>query len=196
MNHCSPQWKSLNVEELCLYDVSGGAFELLWKIDLLDGSRFFSLNKEGNRQHSFVALFFFLHQVQGVEKISSGIGKAISQSEIWILISIQIIKYIYLVTERLTVFRVLVQTKLPVIDWATNTINERFKSFCLNSSDSTFHVIMTQFFLSVHREKKLSHFDLKNWVTGGTKIWPNFLGQNDSIYSLSSQREKIESFRP
>ena len=31
---------------------------------------------------------------------------------------------------------------------------------------------MTQFFLSVHREKKLTYFDLKSWVTGGTKIWP------------------------
>ena len=36
-------------------------------------------------------------------------------------------------------------------------------------------------FLSVHREKKFSHFDLKSWVTGGIKIQPNFLGQNDSI---------------
>ena len=56
--------------------------------------------------------------------------------------------------------------------------------------------------------KKWSHFDLKNWVTGGTKIrpgnpsnwrifetnwldiasqfnWLNFLGQNDSIFSFS-----------
>ena len=49
---------------------------------------------------------------------------------------------------------------------------------------------MTQFFLSVHREKKLSHFDLKSWVTGGIKIRPNFLGQNDSIFSLSATREK------
>ena len=51
---------------------------------------------------------------------------------------------------------------------------------------------MIQFFLSVHREKKLSHFDLKSWVTGGIKIRPNFLGQNDSIFSLSAPREKIE----
>ena len=48
---------------------------------------------------------------------------------------------------------------------------------------------MAQFFLSVQREKKLSHFDLKSWVTGGTKIWSNFLGQNDSIF-LSVHREK------
>ena len=53
---------------------------------------------------------------------------------------------------------------------------------------------MTQFFLSVHREKILSNFDLKSWVTGGTKIWPNFLGQKDSIFFLSEQRDEIESF--
>ena len=44
-------------------------------------------------------------------------------------------------------------------------------------------------FFSVHREKKFSHFDLKSWVTGGTKIRHNFLGQNDSIF-LSVHREK------
>ena len=38
--------------------------------------------------------------------------------------------------------------------------------------------------------KKLSHFDLKSWVTGGTKIRPNFLCQNDSIFFLSVHREK------
>ena len=48
---------------------------------------------------------------------------------------------------------------------------------------------MTQFFRSVHRKKKLSHSDPKSWVTGGTKIWPNFLGQNDSIFR-SMHREK------
>ena len=52
---------------------------------------------------------------------------------------------------------------------------------------------MTQFFLSVHK-KKLSNFDLKSWVTGGTKIQQNFLGQNDSIYFISVHQEKIESF--
>ena len=55
---------------------------------------------------------------------------------------------------------------------------------------------MTQFFLLVHREKKLSHFDLKSWVIGEIKIRPNFLGQNDSIFSLSAPREKIESLLP
>ena len=52
----------------------------------------------------------------------------------------------------------------------------------LNSTDSTFLVKMIQFFLSMHREKKMSHFDLKSWVSGETKIRLNFLGQNDSIF--------------
>ena len=64
-----------------------------------------------------------------------------------------------------------------------------FKCFRLNSGDSTFKVKMTQFFLSVHREKKLSHFDLKSWVTGGTIIQNILLSQNDSIF-LSVHREK------
>ena len=51
-------------------------------------------------------------------------------------------------------------------------------------------------FLSVHREKKFSHFDLKTWVTGRIKIQPNFLGQNDSIFSLSAPREKNSQFDP
>ena len=34
-----------------------------------------------------------------------------------------------------------------------------------SASDSTFRVRMTQFFPSVHWAKKLSHFDLKSWVT-------------------------------
>ena len=44
-------------------------------------------------------------------------------------------------------------------------------------------------FRSVHREKKLSHFDPKTWATGGTKIWHSFLVQNDSIF-CSVHREK------
>ena len=50
-------------------------------------------------------------------------------------------------------------------------------------------------FFSVHREKKLSHFDLKSWVTDRTKIQilvppvTQVLGQNDSIF-LSVHREK------
>ena len=42
--------------------------------------------------------------------------------------------------------------------------------------------------------KKLSHFDLKSWVTDRTKIRPNFLGQNDSIFSLSAPRKKLSHF--
>ena len=49
---------------------------------------------------------------------------------------------------------------------------------------------MTQFFLSVHQEKKLIPFNLKSWVTGGTKIRHNFLGQNDQNFFLSVHREK------
>ena len=45
----------------------------------------------------------------------------------------------------------------------------------------------------MHREKKLSHFDLKSWVTGEIKIRLNYLGQNDLIFSLSARGEKIES---
>ena len=43
----------------------------------------------------------------------------------------------------------------------TKKVGSNFSS----ASDSTFKVEMTQFFLIVHWEKKLSHFDLKNWVT-------------------------------
>ena len=53
---------------------------------------------------------------------------------------------------------------------------------------------MTQFFRSVQREKKLSHFDPKSWVTGGTKIRSNFLGKNNWTNSLSALREKLSRF--
>ena len=33
--------------------------------------------------------------------------------------------------------------------------------------------------ISKYGVRKLSHFDLKSWVTGGIKIRPNFLIQND-----------------
>ena len=52
------------------------------------------------------------------------------------------------------------------------------------------------FFASCTERKKMNHFDLKNWITGGTKIWPKFLGQNDSIFSLSFTERKNESFWP
>ena len=53
---------------------------------------------------------------------------------------------------------------------------------------------MTQFFRSVHRDKKLSHFHSRSSVTAGIKIRHNFLGKNDSIFPLSAPREKIEPF--
>ena len=62
--------------------------------------------------------------------------------------------------------------------------------------DSTFQVKMTQFICQCNDWKKWSHFDLKSWVIGGTKIWPNFLSQTDSIFSLGAPRERIESFWP
>ena len=51
-------------------------------------------------------------------------------------------------------------------------------------------------FFSVHREKQLSHFDLKSWVTGGIKIQPNFLGQNDSFFLSVHRERKNESSWP
>ena len=53
---------------------------------------------------------------------------------------------------------------------------------------------MIRFFRSVHRKKELSHFDLNSWVTGGTKIRSNFLGQNDSTYSLRALGEKLSDW--
>ena len=51
-------------------------------------------------------------------------------------------------------------------------------------------------FLSVHREKKLSHFDLKSWVTGRINIRPNFLGQNESIFCSVHREKKLSHFDP
>ena len=53
---------------------------------------------------------------------------------------------------------------------------------------------MTQFFLSVHRDKKLSQFDLKIWVKFYFRQWLNFLGQNDSFFSIGALREKLSHF--
>ena len=53
---------------------------------------------------------------------------------------------------------------------------------------------MTQFFsLSAPREK-MSHFDPKNLITGGTKIWPKFLGRNDSFFPIRALRQKMSHF--
>ena len=42
----------------------------------------------------------------------------------------------------------------------------------------------------------MSHFDLKKSIIGRTKIWPKFLGQNDSVFSISAPREKMGHFDP
>ena len=78
--------------------------------------------------------------------------------------------------------------------------NEKLSHFdILNSGVTGGTKIWTNFlgkidsiFLSMHRKKKMCHFDLKSWVTGGSKIRLNFLGQNDSILSLNATTEKIE----
>ena len=47
------------------------------------------------------------------------------------------------------------------------------------------------FFATSPREK-MSHFDLKKIESlAELKIWPKFLGQNDSIFSLRAPREKM-----
>ena len=71
-------------------------------------------------------------------------------------------------------------------------INDQFKYFCLYLSDSLFRSKWLNF-LSLHREKKKS-FDLKSWVTGGTEIRPNFLGQNDSIFFFECTKRKNSHF--
>ena len=48
---------------------------------------------------------------------------------------------------------------------------------------------MTQFFLSVHQEKKMSHFDINSWVIDGTKFRPKFLDQNDNFFSQCTERK-------
>ena len=53
---------------------------------------------------------------------------------------------------------------------------------------------MTQFFRSVHKEKKLSHFVLKSWVAGGAKILPNFLGQMTQFFRSVHKEKKMSHF--
>ena len=64
------------------------------------------------------------------------------------------------------------------------------------ASHTTFKVKMTQFFLSLHWEKKLSQFDLKSWIKFKFRQWLNFLGQNDSIFfnRRGALREKLSHF--
>ena len=73
-------------------------------------------------------------------------------------------------------------------NWVILTFN--VESLAELKFNPTFYVKMTQFFLSALREK-MSHFDLQSWVTGGTKIWPNFLGQNYLIFSSQCNEKKI-----
>ena len=40
---------------------------------------------------------------------------------------------------------------------------------------------------TIHREKKLRHFDLKSWVTGGTKIRPCKVGNWEYLSQFNSQ---------
>ena len=53
---------------------------------------------------------------------------------------------------------------------------------------------MTQFFLSVHREKKSSHFDINSWV----EFWFRQLLRSKllNFFSLCTKRKKIDSFWP
>ena len=51
---------------------------------------------------------------------------------------------------------------------------------------------MTQFFLSMHRVKKLSHFDLKGWVSGGIIIRPGKVS-NWRIFESIAWTLNIES---
>ena len=48
---------------------------------------------------------------------------------------------------------------------------------------------MTQFFAQCTERKNWAILILKV-VTDWTKIWPNFLGQNDTIFSLNAPSEK------
>ena len=73
---------------------------------------------------------------------------------------------------------------------------KKIQSLAEQKFDPNFYVKMTQFFRIVHWEKNKSFWPKKNWNTGGTKIWPKFLGQNDSIFSLTAPREKNKSFWP
>ena len=54
---------------------------------------------------------------------------------------------------------------------------------------------MTQFFRFVHERKNESFWPKKS-IIGRTKIWPKFLGQNDSVFSLSALKEKMIHFDP
>ena len=80
-------------------------------------------------------------------------------------------------------------------NWVLLTL--KVESLAEPKFDPNFYFKMTHFLAqSTERKKKwviltlkvesvaVLIFDPKSWVTGGTKIWPNFLGQNDSIFLL------------
>ena len=48
---------------------------------------------------------------------------------------------------------------------------------------------MTHFYLSVHWTKKISHFDLKNWVKFFFCQWFIFVGQNDPFLAQCMKRK-------
>ena len=63
------------------------------------------------------------------------------------------------------------------------------------NSTELFRSKWLKLFSQCTERKKLSHCDLKSWVTGWTKIRPNFSGQSESIFfSVCTPSQKIESF--
>ena len=65
------------------------------------------------------------------------------------------------------------------------------------NSTELFRSKWLKLFSQCTERKKLSHCDLKSWVTGWTKIRPNFSGQSESIFfSVCTPSQKIESFWP
>ena len=76
-------------------------------------------------------------------------------------------------------------TRLPVTRWVKLRLNLtkiRNKIGGTKVWPNFFYVKMTQFFSLSAPSEKMSHVDLKSWVTDGANIWPNFLGQNESIF--------------
>ena len=47
----------------------------------------------------------------------------------------------------------------------------------------------------IHWEKKWSHFDLKSWATGGTKIRPGILSNLTQLFSNDSE-SRVEFYFP
>ena len=64
--------------------------------------------------------------------------------------------------------------------WRNKNFTQLFRSKWLN--------------FSLSAPRKMSHFDLKSWISGGTKIWPNFQCQNDSIFHSMHREKKVSHF--